>query len=117
MCRLGWAAGRLDFRGHPQNRVTGIWGQIGFPFFNLLSLIIETFSVAYPGGHRGHVPPGGLGGAPKRRGANERRKEKGGKKRKKRGRKRGGAKKEKERERREGKEKEKMQKKSEKDKE
>ena len=65
MCRLGWAAGRLGFRGHPQNRVTGIWGQIGFPFFNLLSLIIETFSVAYPGGHRGHVLPGGLRGAPK----------------------------------------------------
>ena len=117
MCRLGWAAGRLGFRGHPQNRVTGIWGQIGFPFFNLLSLIIETFSVAYPGGHRGHVPPGGLRGAPKRRGANERRKEKREKKERKGGRKRGGAKKKrKEREGR-GKKKKQMQKKSEKDKE
>ena len=56
--RLGWAAGRLGFRGHPQNRVTGIWGQIGFRFFNLLSLIIETFSVAYPGGIGGTCPPG-----------------------------------------------------------
>ena len=93
VCRLVWAAGRLGFRGHPQNRVTGIWGQIGFLFFNLLSLIIETFSVAYPGGHRGHVPPGGLRGAPERRCANERRKEKREKKRKKRGRKREGAKK------------------------
>ena len=51
------------------------------------------------------MPPGGLRGAPKRRGANERRKEKREKKEIKGAQKRRGEK-EKERERREGKEKE-----------
>ena len=91
VCRLGWAAGRLGFREHPQNSVTGIWEQIGFPFFNLLSLIIEPFSVAYPGGHWGARAPRG----PKRGGKKEGRKwNKKGKKREKKGEKRGGAKEE-----------------------